>query len=43
MQKRYVLAAFLAVVIFLTALVSCYGHGKRSEAGPQASARVSGY
>jgi hypothetical protein len=32
MQKRYILAGFLAAVVLLTALVSCFGHQRRSDA-----------
>jgi hypothetical protein len=34
MQRRYVLAGFFAVVLFVTTLVSCFGHQRRSDADP---------
>ncbi len=34
MQKRHVLAGFFAVVLFVTSLVSCFGHQRRSDADP---------
>lgn len=34
MQKRYVLGGFFAVVLLVTALVSCFGHQRRSDADP---------